>query len=42
MRFMVKAIWDVGKGNELARKGDSGKIAQEIRLRLNRLVLSAN
>jgi len=30
MRFMVKAIWDVEKGNELARKGNLGKIAQTI------------
>ena len=31
MRFMVKVIWDVEKGNELARKGNLGKIAQSIR-----------
>jgi hypothetical protein len=30
MRFMVKVIWDVEKGNELARKGNLGKIAQSI------------
>jgi len=30
MRFMVKIIWDVEKGNDLARKGDLGKIAQSI------------
>jgi hypothetical protein len=30
MRFMVKVIWDMEKGNELARKGDLGKIAQSI------------
>jgi hypothetical protein len=30
MRFMVKVIWDVEKGNELARKSDLGKIAQSI------------
>jgi len=30
MRFMIKVIWDVEKGNELARKGDLGKIAQSI------------
>ena len=30
MRFMVKVIWDVEKGNELARKGNLGKIAQTI------------
>ena len=30
MRFMVKVIWNVEKGNELARKGNLGKIAQTI------------
>ena len=30
MRFMIKVIWDVEKGNELARKGNLGKIAQSI------------
>ena len=30
MRFMVKVIWDMEKGNELARKGSLGKIAQSI------------
>jgi hypothetical protein len=30
MRFMVKVIWNVEKGNELARKGDLMKIAQSI------------
>ena len=30
MRFMVKVSWDVEKGNELARKGNLGKIAQSI------------
>ena len=30
MRFMVKVIWDVEKGNELARKGNLGEIAQTI------------
>jgi hypothetical protein len=30
MRFMVKVIWDVEKGNELARKGNLGKVAQSI------------
>ena len=30
MRFMVKVMWDVEKGNELARKGTLGKIAQSI------------
>ena len=30
MRFMVKVIWDLEKGNELARKGNLGKIAQSI------------
>ncbi|MCG6879622.1 MAG: hypothetical protein LJE96_10835 [Deltaproteobacteria bacterium] len=30
MRFMVKVIWDVEKGNELARNGDLGKMAQSI------------
>jgi hypothetical protein len=30
MRFMVKVIWDVEKGNELARKGNLGEIAQSI------------
>jgi hypothetical protein len=30
MRFMVKVIWDVEKGNELARKGNLGKMAQSI------------
>jgi hypothetical protein len=30
MRFMVKAIWDVEKGNDLARKGNLGKMAESI------------
>jgi len=30
MRFMVKILWDVGKGNELARKGALGSTAQSI------------
>jgi hypothetical protein len=30
MRFMIKVIWDVEKGNELARKGNLGKIVQSI------------
>jgi hypothetical protein len=30
MRFMVKVMWGVEKGNELARKGNLGKIAQSI------------
>ena len=30
MRFMIKVIWDVEKGNELARKGNLGKLAQTI------------
>lgn len=30
MLFMIKVMWDVEKGNELARKGELGKIAQEI------------
>jgi len=30
MRFMVKVIWDVEKGNDLARKGTLGKTAQSI------------
>ena len=30
MRFMVKVIWNVEKGNELARKGNLGEIAQTI------------
>jgi hypothetical protein len=30
MRFMVKIIMDVEKGNDLARKGNLGKIAQSI------------
>ena len=30
MRFMIKVIWDIEKGNELARKGNLGKIAQSI------------
>ena len=30
MRFMVKVIWDVEKGNELAKKGNMAKIAQSI------------
>jgi hypothetical protein len=30
MRFMVEVIWDTEKGNELARKGNLGKIAQSI------------
>ena len=30
MRFMVKVLFDVEKGNELARKGDLGKILQSI------------
>jgi hypothetical protein len=30
MRFMVKIMMDVEKGNDLARKGNLGKIAQSI------------
>jgi len=30
MRFMVKVLFDVEKGNELARKGDLGKTLQSI------------
>jgi hypothetical protein len=30
MRFMIKVLWDVEKGNELARKGTLGKTAQAI------------
>jgi hypothetical protein len=30
MRFMVKAIWDVEKGNDLERKGNLGKMAESI------------
>lgn len=30
MRFMVKVLWDVEKGNELARNGTLGKTAQSI------------
>jgi hypothetical protein len=30
MRFMIKVLWDVEKGNELARKGILGKMAQSI------------
>ena len=30
MRFMVKVLFDVEKGNELARKGDLGRILQSI------------
>jgi hypothetical protein len=30
MRFLVKVVWDVEKGNELARKGNLGKVAQLI------------
>ena len=30
MRFMIKILWDVEKGNELARKGTLGKTAQAI------------
>ena len=30
MRFLVRVVWDVEKGNELARKGNLGKVAQSI------------
>ena len=30
MRFMVKVLWDVEKGNDLAKKGVLGKTAQTI------------
>lgn len=30
MRFMVKVLFDVEKGNELARKGELGKVLQSI------------
>jgi len=30
MRFMVRVLFDVGKGNELAKKGDLGKTLQSI------------
>jgi len=30
MRFMVRVIWDVEKGNEIARNGNLGEIAQSI------------
>ncbi len=30
MRFMVRAIWDMERGNELAREGKLGKLAQSI------------
>ena len=30
MRFMVRVIWDVEKGNEIARNGNLGKVAQSI------------
>ena len=30
MRFMVRVIWDVQKGNEIARNGNLGKVAQSI------------
>ncbi len=30
MRFMVKVLWDVEKGNELARKGTLGTTVQSI------------
>ena len=30
MRFMVKVLWDVAKGNELARKGTLGETAESI------------
>lgn len=30
MRFMVKVLWDVEKGNELARKGALGTTVQSI------------
>lgn len=30
MRFMVKVLWDVAKGNELARKGTLGETAELI------------
>ena len=30
MKFMIKALWDVEKGNELARNGTLGKTAQAI------------
>jgi hypothetical protein len=30
MRFMVRVVWDMERGNELARKGNLGKTAQSI------------
>jgi hypothetical protein len=30
MRFVVRVVWDVEKGNELARKGNLGKVVQSI------------
>jgi hypothetical protein len=30
MRFLVRVVWDVEKGNELARKGNLGKVVQSI------------
>jgi hypothetical protein len=30
MRFVVRVVWDVEKGNELARKGNLAKVVQSI------------
>jgi hypothetical protein len=35
MRFMVRVLFDVERGNELARKGNLGKITQSILEEIN-------
>jgi len=30
MRFMIRVVWDIDKGNELARKGKLGEVAKAL------------